>query len=43
MGIPNIAGVHGGVYGAWLYDPPSGVLEQSPKSSNYPQIIKAWK
>ena len=25
MGIPNIAGVYGGLYGAWWCDPPSGV------------------
>ena len=35
MGIPNIAGVHGALYGAWWGDLPSGVQGQSLKGTNY--------
>ena len=41
MGIPNIAGVNLALYGAWCCDHPGGFQRQSPKSSNYLQMINA--
>ena len=43
MGIPNVAGIHGALYGAWQCDPPGGVQGQSLKISNYLKAFKAWK
>ena len=41
MGIPNIVGVQGALYGIWGCDPPSEVQGQIPKSYNYIKIFKA--
>ena len=35
IGIPNVAGIHGALYGTWLCDAPGVVQGQSPKSSNH--------
>ena len=42
MGIPNVAGIHGALYGAQC-DPPGRVQGQSLKISNYLKAFKAWK
>ena len=30
IAIPNVAGVHGALYGAWWYDPPGGFRDKVP-------------
>ena len=40
MGIPNVAGTHGVLYGTWPCDPPSGVQGQGLKS---PIILRHLK
>ena len=40
LGVPNVAGAHGELYGVWWCDPPGGVQVKAP---NAPTILRYLK